>query len=119
VKDRRVWARLIGVGLGVSVGWNMVVAQSAWAATALPQLAQPITNFQVIFLAIAFLLGYAGFGTIVYGVARNRYGISWDEGISVTAAGAFAGGATVILGWIGLTAAAELPAVVEVLEMWL
>jgi hypothetical protein len=115
VKDRGVFGGLIGL--------SVVVAPSAWAATALPSLTTPITNFQIIFLAVAFLLGFAGFTTVVYGVARNRYGISWDEGVSLVAAGALAGGASTILGWVGLTAAAELPAVapvvVDLVEMWL
>ncbi len=58
-----------------------------------------------------FLLGFAGLGTVAYTIARNRYGMIWDEAISIVVAVAVGASALTILGLVGSTAAATPPAV--------
>ena len=103
-EDKSMYARLFGITATV-----LGSAQSAWAATALPGLNSAVDNFTDIFLLMAFGLAIAAVTTIVYSVARNRYGMPWDEALSSISAAALAGGAFVIIGWVGLAAAAPLP----------
>ena len=83
-------------------------APQVWAASSLPGLGTAITNFESIILAGAYILGFAALGTIIYSVARNRYGMPWDEGISTIAACVLAASAITILGWTGLGAASPV-----------
>jgi hypothetical protein len=95
--------------ISVSVGLTMLaMAAPAWAATS-TTLAQAVPEFDGLFRVGLYILGLAGLMTIAYVVARNRYGMTWDEAISIVAACALGASAITILGWVGVTAAATLP----------
>jgi hypothetical protein len=106
---------MVGSGL-------LATAQHGLASTG-TTLDGATSTFQNLFLLGVFLLGFAGLATIVYTVARNRYGIIWDEALSVVKAVAVGASAVTILGWVGSTAAAPIvpqmaQEVVDVFAMW-
>lgn len=94
-----------GGGVGACLLWHTQAAVAGTGTT----LDGATTNFQNLFYLGVFLLGFAGLATIVYTVARNRYGIIWDEALSVVKAVAVGASAVTILGWVGSTAAAPRP----------
>lgn len=97
----------------IVIGCLVVGAQSALASTGLSGLDNAGRMFQNVFLLGVFLLGFAGFATVAYTVARNRYGIIWDEALGIMKAVAVGAGAVTILGWAGSSAAAPMvPAIV-------
>jgi hypothetical protein len=86
----------------------MALATPALAATS-TTLAGATAEFDGLFRLGLYILGLAGLMTIAYVVARNRYGIVWDEGIAVIAACAIGASAITMLGWVGVTEGATLP----------
>ena len=93
-------------------GWVVALllglGQAGWASTG-TTLDGATAPFQNLFLLGVFLLGGAGLATIVYTVAMNRYGVIWDQALSVIFAVAIGSSFLVVLGWVGSTAASPLP----------
>jgi hypothetical protein len=97
------------ISLGILAGARVV------HATTNTTLDGAVTTFSSLFLLGVFLLGAAGLTTIVYTVARSRYGVIWDEALSVIKAVAVGASFVTILGWVGSSAAAPMdPRPVEV-----
>jgi hypothetical protein len=95
--------------IGACVGLTMLaMAMPAMAATS-TTLAGATLEFDGLFRLGLYILGLAGLMTIAYVVARNRYGIVWDEGIAVIAACAIGASAITMLGWVGVVEGATLP----------
>ena len=94
------------------IGWGVAAAMVALAGPALATTSTTLANataeFDGLFRTGLYILGLAGLMTIAYVVARNRYGIVWDEGISVIAAVAIGASAVTMLGWVGATEGSEL-----------
>ena len=98
---------IIGQGFLISA-LLLGLAQTSWATTG-TTLDGATENAQNLFLLGVFLLGFAGLATVAYTIARNRYGMIWDEAISILAAVAVGASALTILGWVGSSAAATMP----------
>ena len=86
------------------------LAHTGWASTG-TTLDGATDTMQALVLLGVFLLGFAGLGTVAYTIARNRYGMIWDEAISILAGVAVGASALTILGWVGSSAAATPPPV--------
>ena len=92
----------------IIVGLVLGLAHTGWTSTG-TTLDGATAPFQSLFLLGVFLLGGAGLATIVYTVAMNRYGVIWDQALSVIFAVAIGSSFLVVLGWVGSTAASPLP----------
>ena len=82
------------------------LAHTGWASTG-TTLDGATDTMQALVLLGVFLLGFAGLGTVAYTIARNRYGMIWDEAISILGAVAVGASAITILGWVGSSAASR------------